>query len=299
MIRVAILNTCTTGSNPAFCQKWRVNEEEQRNYAALLRRHYHLYPGNNTSFRYEVQHEMNVATIIFDSDVQDVTSLQTAITESPDLIMFALPHHFDSFESSIDSSRPRYCTNYLLGPTCLVIGSSWTLSEELPFVSFFAHRQPLPKFVHALADALTQDITFTLPEHYCRGAGDTYFSGKELAKLGRILLIAEELKQICSEICGNTEHGKDCKNPLQEEYASACREIKLPSDAALTQALENLRSGVEIWVNGTAESRFLYDSSWGGVVSCGCIFDSYGCKKKFPDCPGLTDPGLNFGNDKS
>jgi len=34
------------------------------------------------------------------------------------------------------------------------------------------------------------------------------------------------------------------------------------------------------------------------VVSCGCNFEKSKCRNKFPDCPGFSDPGLNFGNGK-
>jgi hypothetical protein len=51
-----------------------------------------------------------------------------------------------------------------------------------------------------------------------------------------------------------------------------------------------LKSGVEIWLNGSAESPLLYDKTWGGIVMCGCDFDDkLGiCRNKYPDCPALT-----------
>jgi endo-1,3(4)-beta-glucanase len=66
-------------------------------------------------------------------------------------------------------------------------------------------------------------------------------------------------------------------------------------DAALTR----LRQGVEVWLNGSSESPFLYDRAWGGMVMCGCMYiyeNGVGsCANKFPDCPALTDAGQNFG----
>lgn len=57
-------------------------------------------------------------------------------------------------------------------------------------------------------------------------------------------------------------------------------------------------SSVEVWINGTAEIPFVFDSAWGGAVSCGCLFngDTSTCDNKFPECPAFDDPGLNFGN---
>lgn len=51
-----------------------------------------------------------------------------------------------------------------------------------------------------------------------------------------------------------------------------------------------LKSGVEIWLNGSAESPLLYDRTWGGIVMCGCDFDDKldKCRNKYPDCPALT-----------
>lgn len=64
----------------------------------------------------------------------------------------------------------------------------------------------------------------------------------------------------------------------------------------IEEGLRELREGVEVWINGTAETPLLYDASWGGVVSCGCTMRDDQCTNKFPNCPGLSDPGLNFGN---
>jgi hypothetical protein len=59
--------------------------------------------------------------------------------------------------------------------------------------------------------------------------------------------------------------------------------------------------GVEIWLSGKAESPFLYDRSWGGLVMCGCdyhynnVTNEGHCRNKVPNCPALTDMGQNFG----
>ena len=60
---------------------------------------------------------------------------------------------------------------------------------------------------------------------------------------------------------------------------------------------QGLCRGTTIWLSGHAESRLLYDASWGGIVMCGCNFDdeTQRCSNTFPDCPAITDAGLNFG----
>eukprot|EP00808_Paulinella_micropora_P016625 g81738.t1 len=120
-----------------------------------------------------------------------------------------------------------------------------------------------------LAKALQEDLKFQPSKNYMRGAGDTYFSGKMLAKLARILMIAHE-PQLEGQI----------------------------DQALIDAALNRLRQGVEIWFNGSAESPLMYDSAWGGVVSCGCLFNEerQTCDNKYPDCPNMFDPGANFGN---
>jgi endo-1,3(4)-beta-glucanase len=97
-----------------------------------------------------------------------------------------------------------------------------------------------------------------------RGAGDTYFSGKMLSKLARILVLANEI--------GSVE---------QTDFDNA---------------LGRLRSGVEIWLNGSAESPLLYDKNWGGLVMCGCTMnEEEKCANVFPNCPALLDQNSNFG----
>lgn len=54
----------------------------------------------------------------------------------------------------------------------------------------------------------------------------------------------------------------------------------------------------KVWLNGTAGSPLVYDFRWGGVVTCGCAYkEGKGCTNSIGpyDCPGLSDPGLNFG----
>ena len=145
--------------------------------------------------------------------------------------------------------------------------------EHLHRIGFNATNPVKKELLPDLRKALKTDIHFTIPENYMQGAGDTYFSGKILAKLARILLIAEET--------GVDNNGGDNKVTTEE----------------FNEALDRLRRGTTIWLSGKAQSRLLYDASWGGIVMCGCDFDdeTQGCRNKFPYCPALTDAGSNFG----
>ena len=130
------------------------------------------------------------------------------------------------------------------------------------------------------------------------GIGDTYFSGKQLAKLGRIIVIASELKGLAAT---PSTAAFDLDDPSERELykiVAACKAASLPSDAAFAGAVARLRRGVEVWLDGSAEAKFVYDTEWGGIVSCGCLFNekTRHCDNRFPNCPSFSDPGLNFGN---
>jgi endo-1,3(4)-beta-glucanase len=106
---------------------------------------------------------------------------------------------------------------------------------------------------------------------------DTYFSGKALGKLARIILVAEEVEELCissSDECGDYLFTKE----------------------QFQRALTHLKAGVEIWLSPDSQAPFVYDKAWGGVISCGCTYSNGNCVNLFPNCPGMTDKLLNFGN---
>ena len=150
-----------------------------------------------------------------------------------------------------------------------VIGNTWSLEETLFPVSFYASNAPKQEMAKDIRDAVAKDLNFELPPNYVKGAGDTYFSGKMLAKLARILLIADE---------SGARHSRATK-------------------AAFENALTRLRENTEIWLNGSAVTPVLYDADWGGIVTCGCYFngEQQSCDNRYPDCPALYDMGQNFG----
>ena len=117
---------------------------------------------------------------------------------------------------------------------------------------------------------LERRYSFRLDDNYMHGAGDTYFSGKMLGKLARILIIAEEIGIDADDTSGGV------------------------TEKDFNEALDRLRAGTTIWLNGKAESPLLYDASWGGIVMCGCDYnDETGkCNNRFLTAqPSLTpDP---------
>jgi Glycosyl hydrolase family 81 C-terminal domain len=292
VVRIALAKKCTSGVNPIYCHQEKLHPTAlllgQGNYVKQLRKHANFFPGPNTKFDYEFD-DATTSKMIFDWDVQNMSDFALHPVPNNDtdlsLIAFALPHHFDIIAQVPPSDHDIYCVATLTGPACLYEGGVWELTEEIPPIGFRAPRPPAPWAIPSIAQSLQRDINFTLPAFYERGAGDTYFSGKMLAKLGRILLIAEEMNEICSPI----------SNDRNMTYIDACQNITLPNKSNFTAALVRLRSSVEVWINGTAETPFVYDAAWGGVVSCGCEFNGNKCRNKFPHCTAFDDPGLNFG----
>jgi hypothetical protein len=80
----------------------------------------------------------------------------------------------------------------------------------------------------------------------------------------------------------------------------AAGSVKLPSDKDLTSAIDSLKHAVQAWLDSDAEAPFVYDSTWGGLVNCGCRYVGKGehgyCNNTFPDCPALVDVNQDFGN---
>lgn len=122
-------------------------------------------------------------------------------------------------------------------------------------------------------DGAKTDSEFQLPENVKLAVGDTYFSGKLLARLARLVAIAHELDQ--------------------------------SNEAFFEEMLSQLADSMEKWLEKGAKTPFIYDKSWGGLVSCGCNYDDCwgSCAPKCTNdvsqpasCPALHQAGQNFGN---
>lgn len=129
-----------------------------------------------------------------------------------------------------------------------------------------------------------------------RGGGDTYFSGKMLAKLGRIIAIAQELRGLAATPEDKMPDGSSLDDRELLLIINKCKEVTLPSAKDVMLAVDRLRQAVEIWLSDKAEAQFTFDSKWGGLVNCGCNWNGDGCSNVVPDCPAYQDAGLNFGN---
>lgn len=223
-----------------------------------------------------------------DEDESDKTDNPMKIPRK-ELLMLGVAHHQKLMTSVIGSSNtilddPKYCTSSLHGMMCPVgmpyffcplitlvseqiLGGVWAIRDTLfPASLLGKNHQPRREILPDLISSVKTDIKYRIPDNYRRGAGDTYFSGKVLAKLARILLVDEGL--------GAVVPAKD-----------------------FNDALDHLRQTVEVWLNGSAAAPFVYDKAWGGMLNCGCQFngDTQGCDNIFPNCPGVANVNMNFG----
>eukprot|EP01041_Mallomonas_annulata_P006550 gene6550-13248_t len=275
MMRLALLNNCTLGRNPVNCYHNQPTDSRVvHQFAELLRRHADVYPTGKA----HVSVAFPSGIIAFQWFPAYMSRLGTgrdiyqrlSTTPAVEILMYALPHHQDQLLPQVGSSNEVLaygCVPTLQGQVCPVKGGAWLLQETLPKVTFSAKRPMRQELMPSVLKALEEDLLYEIPLNYRKGAGDTYFSGKMIAKLARIILVAEEA-------------GYDRQSPLFEN------------------ALDRLKAGTEIWINGSARSPFLYDAAWGGLISCGCEYswEDSSCFNEYPNCPALQDAGQNFGN---
>eukprot|EP00968_Pinguiococcus_pyrenoidosus_P016745 scaffold1627_cov238-Pinguiococcus_pyrenoidosus.AAC.11 len=287
VVRVALVNNCTTGSSADHCDDdSRGKGRDQAMFTDLVLRHKSVYPtgASNVQFIFPVEGSAEEKlTLGFDWRVKHMdpnTNLQMQTMTAAEMdrlntqgeciepLMYALPHHVEDMQWSVGSTNlvsDFGCLRTMHGISCPVSGGRWTMTIQLHGISFSAPRAIRHEMKHAIERALHVDIDYDVAENFRRGAGDTYFSGKQLAKLARIIVIADEV-------------GFD--------------------KTRVKQAVHRLTQRCEIWLNGSAESPLLYDNMWGGMVSCGCTFDEQKrtCVNSYPECPALTNPGQNFGH---
>jgi endoglucanase Acf2 len=309
-VRVALIDQCTSGKSDIHRNCLPENQmKDKEGYLTLLRQGAHLFPKTpKVGFDYDVSDEKeggnnkdNQALVTFDWDTQ------TFAKDGPhddfgDMVMFALPHHQDQLQGTMSDAVTEACVRSFHGNACLVKGSTWTLVEKLGNPqSFVSARPPAPWAISALAQAVSTDIRYRLSDDLMRGAADTYFSGKIMARLGRVIEIAVELKQLAES--SSKQVPAMYTDTDTESYAlavQAAKEVTLPTDVEIETAIEQVKKGVQIWVNGKGEAPYVYDRSWGGLVNCGCDYKGMGdrgsCVNIFPDCPALKDVNVDFGN---
>lgn len=104
--------------------------------------------------------------------------------------MASLPHHRDNIVGVSYEEAVVFGT--LRGDMVGTVGDTWVLLERSTAINWYAPT-PIPDDkLDAVRAALAEDKDFN------PGAGsDPYFGGKALAKLARLVLIADELREVC------------------------------------------------------------------------------------------------------
>ncbi|EJK74617.1 hypothetical protein THAOC_03693, partial [Thalassiosira oceanica] len=279
---------------------------DQPELAALLRERAHAYPTRRARVGHDFrggdgdgdEAAAGSARLLFDWGAESWMAGRTAdVNNSDGLLTYALPHHVDAMGTAAVRAEPaggRHCAGTLHGTACLVSGGLWAMDEPLGDApGLVAARPPRADHVPAIARALSDDVDFDLPEYYRRGVGDTYFSGKQLAKLGRIVVAASELRDLAGG--GGGERLPRPAGPRRGPRGEGRR-------PALRAAGGRRRRQASVRRRGLAERHgghaLHLRRDLGGVVSCGCLFNGRDCDNdaRGGDCPAYADPGLDFGN---
>ena len=149
-----------------------------------------------------------------------------------DLLMVALPHHIDILSNPQTAS---YTLNGIRGDMTGIVGDTWIMTEQLTSIQWFAPGGVDPSHEENIRAALNEDLVGNDVV-----AGDPYFGGKQMAKLARLALIAEDL-----------------------------------GEASLAQQFrDKVQPVLESWLDGTNPDTLLYETTWGGLVSTNGLVDS-------------------------
>ena len=173
------------------------------------------------------------------------------------LLMFALPHHVQTFQSSTYTAVTRLrLQTTTKGVAAGVVADSWTMVEvQLPLDIGFAPWSPSRRSVNTLSDTVVQMINNV-------GAGEIaqdmnaqtnldsmYFSGKALSKFADIVYTLHDLG----------------RNPQLAQ-----------------SGLTRLQDAFSVFVQNRQKFPLVYDSAWKGLISTGAIITG--------------DAGQDFGN---
>jgi hypothetical protein len=179
-IRIALSKYCTSNWNPIYCHQEQMHPYAlnlgQGRYADLLRDHSAFFPGPDTSFDYAIDDDSKEISLSFDWDVQDMTKYSRAVeytNTDADLIVFALPHHLDLMGMQNAPGYLPWCAHSLIGPACLLAGSTWEMTERIPSIGLRAPRPMAPWVIGRVAKSLKDDLQFKIPKYFRSGRGDT------------------------------------------------------------------------------------------------------------------------------
>ncbi|GAB5365517.1 hypothetical protein AAMO2058_001065100 [Amorphochlora amoebiformis] len=164
----------------------------------------------------------------------------------------------------------------MVGFQAPIVTSSATLTLPLPSI-LWGDERPIADVAMLRKVFKTKDSEYDLQYAWRLGVGDPYNAGKLNARLARLALVANQLNE----------------TDVRDRF------------------LDNLEGYQALWLSGDSPNPLVYDDDMGGLVSCGCLFDSCNGKCK-PKCknagprngirscpnlgPGAFAAGLDFGN---
>jgi len=282
-VRVALANDCTTGAHPVHCAG-APHGKDASEYAELLVQYGGTYP---TGGKIDFFVDGDLGTMQWTWETNTMTGF-----EETEVVQLAWPVHKPLLASEtrmeeINDVHAATPFKDVRGPTVAVVGNQWKLHYELmPDTGLAAFHPVDPAIKQQIIDTLAgpkpgmwegelPDKDFELPEEFTKGMGDTYFSGKQFGRLAQLIAIANEVGQSHQPWFG--------------------------------EMVDRLQSAMESWLHKSSTTPFVYDLSWGGLISCGCEIDNCNgycppkCKvQRDPlnpqSCPALENSQANFGN---
>ncbi|GAB5370922.1 hypothetical protein AAMO2058_001534800 [Amorphochlora amoebiformis] len=203
----------------------------------------------------------------------DTEDINTGAQATGALVLL-LPHHRNALQHGVEVSGSTIHRTMFGSMTPYVVKPSLDMYFELPSMMWNSPNPVATQYDHQLRKAVKEDVDkFVMPQNYQIGAGDPYNAGKLLSRMARIVLIADELE-------------------LYDQR---------------DKMVQDLANYTSLWVVGKTFNQLVYDTNWGGIVSCGCMYDDCGGKCKAhcdnggpPVCPSLAEgsfaAGMDFGN---
>ena len=183
---------------------------------ALLDAHADVYP---TGGAVSATATGDQAELVFDWELASMSGGSAA-----QAVQCALPHHLPVLQETPEAGTA-YPT--IKGNLPLVLGGAWHMTEALTTIGFESPSGIAPSLEQNVRDALAADANWPI------NANDTYFGAKQLAAVGRMAVIADELNETA----------------LAAGYRT------------------NLGNALHPWLNATNSDPLRYDETWGGVIT--------------------------------
>lgn len=172
------------------------------------------------------------------------------------LLMWALPHHVQSFTSvTAGKITPYRLQTTVKGVATAVLADCWTLREVLPVSMGFAPWRPSTGAVRRLTPQAITAIQKIAPSEASQNIGaqtnldSMYFSGKALSKFATLIYTMNDLAN---------------------------------QSALAATALTELKKAFAVWGENRQQYPLYYETCWKGIVSSGSYATGW--------------PGMDFGN---